>query len=153
MDCLDCSVGTCSRERAVQADDAGVSPRCSVALPSWSAFDVILQRQGVASLEGWSAERVGRVYPDPAVGERPPRALGLDLSLPSGTMHVPGAVRGWILPPWEGGPVRFPSCQIFIACHGEAASPIVGRAVYAPIPEVSFSCLLILLRLAKLADM
>ena len=68
-------------------------------------------------------------------------------------MHVPGTVRGWILPPWEGGPVRLPSCQILIACHGEAPSPGVGRAVYAPIPEVSFSCLLILLRLARLADM
>ena len=101
MDCLDCSVGACSRERAVQADNAGVSPRCSVALPSWSAFDLILQGQGVASLEGWSAGCAGRVHPDPAVGERPPRALGLDLSLPSGTMRVPGAVRGRILPPWD----------------------------------------------------
>jgi len=33
-----------------------------------------------------------------------------------------------------------------IACHGKAASPVVGRAVYAFIPEVSFSCPLILLR-------
>ena len=31
--------------------------------------------------------------------------LHLDLSLPSGMMHVPGTVRGWILPPWEGGPL------------------------------------------------
>ena len=38
------------------------------------------------------------------------------------------------------------SCHIRIACHGKAASPVVGRAVYAFIPEVSFSCLLILLR-------
>ena len=36
----------------MQADNAGVSPHCSVALPSWYAFDVILQGQGVASLEG-----------------------------------------------------------------------------------------------------
>ena len=78
---------------------------------------------------------------------------GLDLSLPSGMMHVPGTVRGWILPPWEGGPVGLPSCQTLIACHGEAASPIVGRAVDAPIPEVSFGCLLILLHLASLAGM
>ena len=42
-------------------------------------------------------------------------------------------------------------CSILV--HGEAASPIVGRAVDAPIPEVSFSCLLILLQLARLADM
>jgi len=40
-----------------------------------------------------------------------------------------------------------PSCHTRIACHGEAASPVVGRAVYAFIPEVSFSCPLILLRL------
>ena len=66
---------------------------------------------------------------------------------------MPGTVRGWILPPWEGGPVRFPSCHIIIACHGEAASPVAGRAVYAPTPEVSVSCLLILLQLASLADM
>ena len=38
------------------------------------------------------------------------------------------------------------SCHIRIACHGKAASPVVGRAVYAFIPEVSFSCPLILLR-------
>ena len=132
MDCLDCPVGACSRERAEQTDNVGVSPRCSVALPSWFAFDVILQGQGVASLEGWSTGCVGRVHPDPAAGERPSRALGLDLSLPSGMMHVPGTVRGWILPPWEGGPVRLPSCQTLIACHGEAASPVVGRAVHAP---------------------
>ena len=124
MDCLDCPVGACSRERAVQADNAGASPPCSVALPSWSAFDVILQRQGVASLEGWSAGCVG-------VGERPPRALGLDLSILSDTMPVPGAVRGWILPPWEGGPLRLPSCHILIACHGKAAFPVAGRAVDA----------------------
>ena len=59
---------------------------------------------------------------------------------------MPGTVRGWILPPWEGGPHRLPSCHTLIACHGEAASPIVGRAVDAPIPELSFSCLLILLQ-------
>jgi len=34
-----------------------------------------------------------------------------------------------------------------------AASPVVGRAVYASLPEVSFSCPLMLLRLATLADM
>jgi len=38
------------------------------------------------------------------------------------------------------------SCHTRIACHGKAASPVVGRAVYAFIPEVSFSCPLILLR-------
>jgi len=38
------------------------------------------------------------------------------------------------------------SCHTQIACHGKAASPAVGRAVYAFIPEVSFSCPLILLR-------
>jgi len=38
------------------------------------------------------------------------------------------------------------SCHTRIACHGEAASPVVGPAVYAFIPEVSFSCPLILLR-------
>jgi len=45
------------------------------------------------------------------------------------------------------------SCHTQIACHGKAASPVVGRAVYAFIPEVSFSCPLILLRSATLADM
>ena len=34
MDCLVCPVGACSRERAVQAEGVGVSPHCSVALPS-----------------------------------------------------------------------------------------------------------------------
>ena len=89
------------------------------------------------SLEGWSTGCVGRVHLDLAVGETPLRALGLDLSLP--LRHgkcMPGAVRGWILPPWEGGPVRLPSCQILVAFHGETASPIVGRALDAPIPEV-----------------
>jgi len=52
----------------------------------------------------------------------------------------------WILPPREGGALRMSSCHIRIACHGKAASPVVGPAVYAFIPEVSFSCLLILLR-------
>ena len=46
-------------------------------------------------------------------------------------MHVPGTVRGWILPPWEGGPVRLSSSHTVIACHGEAASPVVGRSVDA----------------------
>ena len=32
-----------------------------------------------------------------------------------------------------------PSCHMLIACRGVAASPVVGRAVYAPILEVSFS--------------
>ena len=39
------------------------------------------------------------------------------------------------------------SCHTLIAYHGKAASIVVGRAVYAPISEVFFSCLLILLRL------
>ncbi len=34
MDRLDCAVGACSRERAVQTEGVGVSPHCSVALPS-----------------------------------------------------------------------------------------------------------------------
>jgi len=38
------------------------------------------------------------------------------------------------------------SCHTRIACHGKAASPVVGRAVYAFIPEVSFRCPLIVLR-------
>jgi len=38
------------------------------------------------------------------------------------------------------------SCHTRIACHGKAASPVVGRAVYTFIPEVSFSCPLILLQ-------
>ena len=96
-----------------------------MALPSWYAFDVILQGQGVASLEGWSTGCVGRAHLVPAAGERPPRALGLDLSLSSGMMHVPGTVLGWILPPWEGGPIRLPSCHLLIPCHGEAASPVL----------------------------
>jgi len=41
---------------------------------------------------------------------------------------------------------RMSSCHTRIACHGKAASPVVGRAVYAFIPEVSFSCPLMLLR-------
>ena len=56
-----------------------------------------------------------------------------------------------LTPPWEGGPVRLPSCHILIACRGEAASSVAGRAVDAPTREISFSCLLILLRLASLA--
>jgi len=46
----------------------------------------------------------------------------------------------------RGRALRMSSCHIRIACHGKAASPVVGRAVYAFIPEVSFSCPLILLR-------
>jgi len=38
------------------------------------------------------------------------------------------------------------SCHTRIACHGKGASPVVGRAVYAFIPEVFLSCPLILLR-------
>ena len=34
MDCLDCPVGACSRERAMQTEGVGVSPHCSVALPA-----------------------------------------------------------------------------------------------------------------------
>ncbi len=65
MDCLDCSVGACFRERAVQAESVGVS--------SHSPLMDILRRhpQSVALLEGWS---IGF----PAAGERPSRALGLD---------------------------------------------------------------------------
>jgi len=48
--------------------------------------------------------------------------------------------------PSGGRALRMSSCHIRIACHGKAASPVVGRAVYAFIPEVSFSCPLILLR-------
>jgi len=48
---------------------------------------------------------------------------------------------------------RLSSCHTRIACHGKAASPVVGRAVYAFIPEVSFSCPLMLLRSATLAHM
>jgi len=42
--------------------------------------------------------------------------------------------------------LRLSSCHTLIACHGKAASPVVGRAVYALLPEVSFSCPLMLLR-------
>lgn len=44
-------------------------------------------------------------------------------------------------------------CHTLIACHGEASSCVVGLAACAPIPEVSFSCLLILVRLASWANM
>ena len=48
MDCLDCSVGACFRERAVQAESVGIS--------SHSPLMGILRRhpQSVALLEGWS---------------------------------------------------------------------------------------------------
>ena len=108
-----------------------------MALPSWYAFDVILQGQGVASLEGWSTGCVGRAHLVPAAGERPPRALGLDLSLSAGMMHVPGTVLGWILPPWEGGPIRLPSCHLLIACHGEAASPVFSFLFFFWVEEAS----------------
>ena len=36
----------------------------------------------------------------------------------------------------EGGPFRLSPCHICIGCHGEAASPMEGCAVYVPIPEV-----------------
>ena len=58
----------------MQAEGVGVSPHCSV------AFSV--KAEGVASLEGWSIGCVCRLPPEPAAGERPPRALGLDVSLP-----------------------------------------------------------------------
>jgi len=48
--------------------------------------------------------------------------------------------------PSGGRALRLSSCHTRIACHGKAASPVVGRAVYAFIPEVSLSCPLILLR-------
>ena len=57
----------------------------------------------------------------------------------------------WILPPREGGGRLHVHTRI--ACHGKAASPVVDLAVYAIIPEVSFSCPLTLLRLANLAGM
>jgi len=52
----------------------------------------------------------------------------------------------WILPPREGGPLGCLHVTRGSPCHGKAASPVVGRAVYACIPEVSFSCPLMLLR-------
>jgi len=55
--------------------------------------------------------------------------------------------------PSGGRALRLSSCHTQIACHGRAASPVVGRAVYALVPEVSFSCPLMLLRSANLADM
>ncbi len=48
---------------------------------------------------------------------------------------MPGAIRDWILPPREGGPIGLSCCTVHIACHGEAASPGVGRAVYPTILE------------------
>ena len=68
-------------------------------------------------------------------------------------MHAWCRALKWILPPREGGPFRLSPCHICIACHGEAASPMEGCAVYASIPEVSYICRLILLQLASLADM
>jgi len=38
--------------------------------------------------------------------------------------------------PSGGRALRMSSCHTRIACHGKAASPVVGRAVYAFIPEV-----------------
>jgi len=55
--------------------------------------------------------------------------------------------------PSGGRALRLSSCHTRIACHGKAASPVVGRAAYALLPEVSFSCPLLLLRSATLADM
>ena len=88
----------------------------------------------------------------PVYGRR--RALGLDMSLPF--RHgwcMPGAMRGRILPPREGGHIRLSGSHMLIACHGEAASPGVGRAVRPKLPEVSYICLLIVLQLATLVGM
>ena len=72
---------------------------------------------------------------EPAAGERPPRALGLDLSLLSKhACCMPGAMRDWILPPRGGGPIRLSCWSVYIASHGEAASPGAGRAVCPIIP-------------------
>ena len=46
---------------------------------------------------------------------------------------MPGAMRDWILPPREGGPIRLSCCNVHIACHGEAPSPERGAAY--PIPK------------------
>ena len=100
-------MGACSRERAVQTDSPGVRPYRSVALSRRFAFDVTLHRPGGPSLEGWSIGGVGWFPQGLTAGERPPRALGLDVSIP--LRHdccMPGAVHVWILPPREGGPLR-----------------------------------------------
>ena len=82
----------------------------------------------------------------PAAGERPPRTLGLDLSLLfRHACCMPGAMRDWIFPPREGGPIRLSCWTVYIACHGEAASPRAGCAAYPTLLEVSFICLLVLL--------
>ena len=49
---------------------------------------------------------------------------------------MPGAMRDWILPPREGGPNRLSCWTVYTACHGEAASPGAGRAVYPTLLEV-----------------
>ena len=86
-----------------------------------------------------------------AAGERPPRALGLDVSLPFRHAALllccmPGAMRD---APREGGPFRLSCWTVYVACHGEAASPGVGRAVYPTFLEGSCICLLVLLSLAR----
>ena len=64
------------------------------------------------------------------LGSRPPvSALGF---LPF--RHV-SSMR---LPPREGGPIRLSGWTVYIACHGEAASPGAGRAVYPTLLEISF---------------
>ena len=66
---------------------------------------------------------------------------------------MPGAVRGWILPPRDRGPFRLSPCHICIACHGEAASPVRAVLCMPQSQEVSYICRLMLLQLASLADM
>ena len=91
---------------------------------------------------------------------RPPSGLDLDLSLHSDmAIALAKACLGTCMvfescPLEREGPLGCGHvCHTLIACHGEASSCVVGLAACAPIPEVSFSCLLILVRLASWANM
>ena len=64
---------------------------------------------------------------------------------------MPGAVRGWILPPQEGGPLACHHVLFVSLAMAKQLPPWKGCAVYAPIPELSYICRLILLQLASLA--
>ena len=136
--------GACSRERAVQAEVWELA-RTARWLPPYKQPSTS-PRGCCVALQGWSIGCVGWLPREPAGGERPPRTLGLDLSLPfRHACCMPGAMRDWILPPREGGPIRLSCWTVYIACHGETASPGAGRAAYPTLLEVSFICLLVLL--------
>ena len=90
--------GACSRERAVQAEVWELA-RTARWLPPYKQPSTS-PRGCCVALQGWSIGCVGWLPREPAGGERPPRTLGLDLSLPfRHACCMPGAMRDWILCP------------------------------------------------------